>query len=465
MRIPFRHQIDDARLIHLYGGRALLSSEMGLGKSLSALLYAHRHPELRPVLVVCPASLKWQWRREATIGIGERAEILEGAKPEPNRGLGFKPPITIINYDVLSPWMDQLLEMEPKLLIVDEAQYLCSQKSLRSRCVRRLSQAASHMIALSGTPLTNKPAELWHILHCLRPDLFPEFVSFGFRYAPPTKVFGRWVYSGAANLDHLHHLLTARKNVKKRVMIRRRKQDVLKDLPKKRRIVVEMDLSDPEEYRHAEADFMGWLEKNAPEKMESAARGAAFVKVGYLRRLAASLKVKNVFEWVDNFLDGSEGKIILFAVHKTIIAKLHERYKRQSVVVDGSVTGRHRQLAVEKFQKDPKCRVFIGNIKAAGVGLNLTAAHTVAFVEMGWTPAEHSQAEDRAFARLGDLHGVEVFYLIGRETVEHHICKLIRRKQKILTAVLDGGVSKPGDDFNVFDLVLERLMKKRPPGR
>lgn len=456
MRLPFKHQIEAARHIHQHfrhNGyvRCLVSDPPGAGKTQTSLLYAARHPELRPVLVVCPASVKWQWRREAMVAIGERAEVLDGTKPSDSNIL-TAPPITVINYDILGPWMDWLLAANFKLLIGDEVQYICDPKSARSRSFRKLAHFIPAAIGLSGTPLLNKPKELWHILNCLRPDLYPSFWKFGFRFCSPKKIMGHWTFDGAQDLDILHAAL------KSQLLLRRQREEYIAVMPTKMRHIVPLDLSNPADYKHAETDLIGWLAKNAPGKMAKASKAEGLVKIGVLKRLAARLKMPAVINWIRDWLAGNEGKLIVFGVHRDIVGDLHKHWNHTSVLVNGSVTGHKRQLAVEKFQKDSKCRLFFGNIKAAGVGLNLTAAHTVAFVELGWHSAEHLQAEDRAAFRVGDMHGVDVHYLLGKETLEIEIARIIKKKSAILNAVLDGGKAK--DRFDVFHELVRKLRRK-----
>src|SRR5262249_21113817 len=140
-----------------------------------------------------------------------------------------------------------------------------------------------------------------------------------------------------------------------------------------------------------------------------------------------------------------------------MIEALLKRYSKIAVMVNGNVTGKHRIEAVEKFQKVPRIRLFLGNIKAAGVGLNLTAANTVAFAELDWTPGNHTQAEDRAH-RIGTTENVSVYYLIGKDTIEEKLLKVLQSKKKVLNAVLDGRGG--GDKLDVYDLLELQLRKE-----
>lgn len=452
MTKPFQYQKEAVHAIdEKYQGKCLISLPMGLGKTLIALLYTKRHPETKPVIVVCPASLKINWEREAAHHVGMRAEILD-TKKVPKHKIKRTAPIIIINYDILKAWLPYLQELQPGMVIIDEGQYLQSLSSQRTKACITLCKNVDHILVLSGTPLTNRPRDLYPILKILRPKLYPTFSEYGTQFCGKKRVpWGSgWDYSGASNLDVLHRIL------KKEVMYRKRKEDVIDQLPEKIRHIlpVEIGKKQRKEYELATNKFITWMARKNPTKLKKAERAQRLVQLGYLKRLAAEIKMPAVMEWIDNFLEGSEGKLLVFGIHKNIIAQLEERYKKICVVVSGKVKKADRQLAVDRFQKNPKFRLFIGNIKAAGVGLTLTKAHDVAFVEIGWTPGEHSQAEDRCYGRVNDMHGATVTYLIAENTIESKLIKLIHKKQRILNAVMDGQASKDFDLFNKLTMQL-----------
>lgn len=424
------------------------------GKTPVSLYYAQRN-EVFPCIVVCPASLKWMWQNEASKHFNILSEVLEGTKPLKKRIETYHP-IIIINFDILGPWLPLLKEWGPKLVIIDECSAICNKSTKRSKNVKKLCEGVPHILALSGTPLTNRPAELWPVLNLIRPDLYGKWWAYAEKFCSPRRAPWGWVFNGAVKLDILHSQL------QKEMMVRKLKKDVLKDLPKKQRIVIPIAMENPKEYQDALRDFIRWLTKKNPAQAKKASRAEQLVKIGYLRRLAGELKLKNVFNWVDDFLENSDGKLILFAIHKSIITKLEERYKKICVVVDGSVKGKDRQTAVDTFQRSADFRLFIGNVKAAGQGLTLTAANTLAFVEIGWTPGEMSQCAAR-FERIGQTQEMSEYWLIAKGSIEEHLCKVIQRKQKILDATLDGKSGNKKSDLDIFDLLSEQLLKGNKP--
>lgn len=455
MTLPYKFQLQDVRKIPRMGGRALISWEMGLGKSFLSLMYLNRHPECLPAVIVCPAPLKWQWQREAARHYGLRAEVLSGVNPDPF-GIAGTPPAVIVNYEILGPshhgpgWVDVLKALKPQMIIVDESAAVKDPRSGRCKAVKKLCQGVPNVLFLSATPIEIRPMELWSTLNILHPNKFPSQWRFGHLYCGAKKTPWAWDFSGASRLDELSKELEG-------IMIRRRKADVIKDLPKKIRSVVPLELSDPRQYELASSDFLKWLLKTSPGRIAGAVRASGLAKAGHLKRLAAELKLPAAMAWVDLWLESNGGKILLFCAHRKIVSALHARYRKTCVVVDGSVTGKKRQAAVDQFQNNVATRVFIGNMQAAGKGLNLTAAYAVAFMEYGWKPTDHTQAEDRCFARLSDLHGASIFYLTAAGTIEDRIAGMLQKRQKIVSAVLDG--EGDGEQLDLFDLLCDELRK------
>lgn len=449
---PYRYQLEDVRAVHRMGGRALVAWEMGLGKTGMSLMYLNRHPGQRPAVVVCPASLKLNWAREAERFFGMRTTVLGGTRP--GLGLATPAPVVVVNYDVLAPtrhgegWLGWLKELKPQVVVIDECHYLGDPRTKRTKAVRELCRGVPHVLALSGTPLVNRPAELFPTLNILRPDLFPSFFPFAIRYAGARKSPWGWEFKGATNVGELNRVLT------RHLMVRRRKEDVLKDLPAKRRSVIPVELSDRKEYDLAHEEFLTWIAMRKPDRMTAALLAERLVRLGYLKRLAGQLKLPAVLAWVDDFLSGSGEKLVLFAIHKPVIAEVRRRYEKVCVVVDGGTPNARRQEAVDAFQRSDKVRLFVGNVRAAGVGLTLTAASTMAFAEMGWTPGEHTQAEDRIH-RIGQTGSALCHYFVAADTIETDLVEIIQSKQRVISSVLDG--DERAAELNVLDLLVKKM--------
>lgn len=449
----YKYQKKGVKQIEIFDGRVLLADEMGLGKSLQALIYLKRHPELRPAIIVCPACIKWVWEVQASEHCNFQTKVLSGRKVIKD-GLLVSSGIVIINYDILQNWVQYLKKKKPKIIIGDEVQAVKTVRTKRSKAFKELCKNVKHVIAISGTPLTNRHSELFHILHILWGKQFPSFVKYAEEFCPPKWTpWGANDYSRSTNSHRLH------KRLKRLGMIRRLKKDVLKDLPPKTRVIVPLDMQDKREYEKAKNDFINWIGSKDPAKARSARKAEALVKIGYLVRLAAELKMKFVFDWIDNFLMTEDTKLVVFAHHKQIIHSIHERYKKNSVVLTGSTSEKKRKHMVQKFQKDKKTRLFIGNIKAAGVGIDLWAASTVAFVETGFVPGDVIQCEDRLH-RIGQRNNVTCYYLVAKDTIEVNLCKILQTKQKVITRALDGKLRGKDTKLNVYNQLLKTLKRK-----
>jgi len=445
MTEPKKYQLQGAQLIHKFGGRALLADEMGLGKSFQSLYYASKVPSRRPIVVVCPAQLKWQWRDEAWNHLRMKSDILSGRIPKKDRvEKKAHEELVIVNYDILEHWNNWIISLKPQIIIFDEAQAVSNRTSLKYKHLHRLIQEAQipTRIALTGTPLSNRPAELWSILHLLRPDAFASFTNFGMHYCNPKMERGKIEFTGAHNLAGLH------KKLKEFVMIRRVKEDVASELPPKSRATIsfEMTKAQRKEYDLCDRNFLKWIMINYPDRVhkiraaqdreENEAKKGG-IHLGYKLRLCGELKRDLTKAWIDNFLAGSEKKLIVFSQSLSTLAWFHSKYPEISVVIDGGVTGQKRHEAVQAFQRNKKIRLSFSQHKAGGVGVTMHAASNVVYHDYPWDAATLLQGEDRVH-RIGQTEKCFIWYLTFADTVEKHVLSVLNRKQDILTQVLDG---------------------------
>lgn len=409
-------------------GRALLGHDMGLGKSLMSIAWLDAHPKERPAIIVCPASVKFHWERECWQHARLETEILNSRTPS-----NLSKDILILNYDILDAWIPHLLQQKPKVLIMDETHYCKNRRAKRTKACQQIAKHCKHILALSGTPITNRPIEFFTILNMVAPDKFRSFWKYAFRYCDPKRGFqGRgWDFTGASNLDELHRRASE-------IMIRRMKSEVLKDLPPKIRTILPIEIDNFDDYQEAARDFLTWLHSKEGRGAVARAKGAlALVRLGKLKQIAAQGKLKSLIEWIDSFLKDTNEKLVVFGIHKKILHKLKNHYPN-SVLIDGSVFSVERQKRIDKFQNDNSCRLFFGNIHTAGIGLTLTAASTVLFAELAWTPGEMAQPEDRVLRIGQEASVVNVVYMIGHDTIEEKILEMIQSKHDVVKVVLDG---------------------------
>jgi SWI/SNF-related matrix-associated actin-dependent regulator of chromatin subfamily A-like protein 1 len=450
---PFQEQ--GVRQLIKWRGRALIGDDMGLGKTVQALTWLRLNPKAFPAVILVPASLKLNWKKEAEKWLETSdIEVLSGTKDYP---LSAK--LIIINYDILSAWLDTLLMYGVKTVVLDEAHYIKNSAALRTKAAKRLAKGCQHVIAMSGTAVVNRPIEIFNAIALVHPGLMPSRWKFAHRYCGAKHNGFGWDFSGASNIEELHQFL------KEHIMIRRRKIDVLTELPDKTYTTIPLEINNRYEYQQAEDDFISYvrgttmvqlikmedelrktldyvdgdiLSKEAlvQQKINRIEGAETLVKIEALKQLAVEGILSQVFDWIDDFIESGE-KLIVFAVHRKVIDALMQRYGKKAVKVEGSVSITARQVAVESFQNDKKIQLFIGNIKAAGVGLTLTAASNVAFIEYPWAPGDMEQAEDRAH-RIGQKNNVQIHRFVAVNTVVEKIIALIDEKKKVVQAVLDG---------------------------
>jgi SWI/SNF-related matrix-associated actin-dependent regulator 1 of chromatin subfamily A len=418
-------------MISKFNGDALIGDEMGLGKTFTSLLWAVENEEW-PVVIVCPAHLKYNWQEEIKLHFGARSLVLEGRNTSVQKHFIPNYKFVIINFQILEAWLPILRKLRPRTLILDECQSISNRESQSYHNFCRLRSRAANFLALSGTPLLNRAAEMWAVLNLLRPDVWPSFFTYAVKHCEPKRERGKMTYRGSRNLDQLHQ------EMKKYCMIRRLKSDVL-DLPPKVRHVVPLPMTANSDYREAEVNFKRWIEKHkGKSSLVKAVKSLSLAKMSHYRQLCIEAKMPSVIKWVENFLSETDEKLILMFTHTAPIEQMMLKFKKIAVRVDGKITGRLRQAAVKEFQNSETCRLFVGNTKAAGSGLTLTAAHHLAFCEFPWTPGETKQVEDRAH-RISQTETTFIYYLVANGSVEEKMAKTIAKKDDILNKVLDDG--------------------------
>lgn len=492
-------------LIEKFNGRVLLADEQGLGKTIQVLEWLRRHPEKRPVVIVCPASVKYVWEDQAREHCRLRTTICQSQKA-PKKSPLHDTSIFIINYDILIHWCRYLRDMHPQVVVFDEIQKIKNRSTIRTRAARllcsplkkiprqdlrlldnektiqedshisfeidekqiqgyvtsytkthaKIKTQTPHLLGLSGTPLTNRPKELWSSLNLIWPLHFPAFTPFAWDYCAPEMTPWGMKFDGASNINKLHRVL------KRAGMIRRRKKDVAKDLPKKQISVIPIDIDNRREYNEAKNDFINWLSRKDSAKAHRAKKASKITQMSYLKRLAAKGKLKNVFNWIDTFLEESDSKLVLGCMHHEIINAIHNRYKKQSVTFTGKTPPKFRRRAIMEFRKNSQRRIFTGQIQAAGTGVDglQKVSHTSAIIELPWDPGTLSQFFDRIH-RIGQNNNVNIYILVAKDTLEESLCHIIQKKQKILTQIIDGEASLESMKIDIYDQLEKELLKEK----
>lgn len=456
MNLPtlYPFQVEGVQATHKFKGCVLNADDMGLGKTIQTVQYAYEVPSARPLLIVCPASLKTQWLEVTNDWYGMPTTILAGRKKIIYPSYRKKKCL-IINYEILEQWMPFLLSVKPQIVAFDESHMISGINSLRTRLCTHLAKHIPKRQCLTGSPILNRPWELYPMLHICRPDIWNSPFSYGMEFCQAERDRGEYVFKGAENLQRLHYLL------RKHVMIRRTKAEVLPQLPPKQRFIVPMEIDKPEEYAHAELDLIAWLGTYDMEKAQRAQRALRFVRFGYLKRLATKLKMRMALDWLDNYLKSTDRKLIIGAIHRNnwpnTIPVIEERYKGKVVSIHGGKTAAQRDVAKHQFNNDPKCRMIILQTQAGGVGLNLQGkGRDVAMIELPWAPGYVKQLIDRCH-RIGTLDYVNVYFLIAAKTIERKLCELLQYKQEVSDRILEG-VAVNDESLSIFDELMLSLI-------
>jgi len=416
-------------MLHRFNGRALLTDDMGLGKSVQAMMVADKLGV--KTLIACPASLKWNWVDEyAKFDPKKRLYICEGQTP-PHAKMN-EVDVFIINYEILSYWKKYFIALGIELFIADEGHWLKNRHAKRTKAAFSLSEHCKHVLLLTGTPIENRPEELWSQIYIINRSFFPSWLLFVKRYNGATRGIYGWEMLNATNVKELHQFLI------NNCMIRRMKEDVLPDLPARTTQVIPLEIDNRKEYQKAEDDIISWIHDNAQHmNIEKAKKVEAQIKIDKLKLIAAQGKLKQFVEWVNE--TSRNKKLVVFCYHRKILHALHNMLDNH-VFVPSEVQGLERQKLVRRFQSDETTRVFLSTIRVGGTGFNLTASDQTVFLQCDWTASKHDQASDRV-RRIGqESDKVFATYFIARGTIEEKIIRLLDKKNKESTAIIDGQV-------------------------
>jgi len=407
--------------------RAILADDMGLGKTRQAIVAMEAGCPEGTILVVCPASIKLNWKREILMVDDEASIEVLGVDNDHNDA----PRWIIINYDILGKHADRLHTINWSGIILDEAHFIKNASKRTSHCLKLLGvQAEAHapligpdyVFLLTGTPMTNRPKDLFNLFRCVGHPAARSFLSFAKRYCDAYRNDYGWVTTGASNIDELNLLM-------KEVSIRRTKDEVL-DLPPKVRSWVPVDISGSKAAFNAIDGFLSWYVGTDPSKPNDTEFLARLMKV---RTALHKAKFNAVAERIKDVIATGE-KVVLFTCFTDGIDRHKKILGDQAVTITGSDTSTKRMVAVDRFQNDPNVRVALCNIIAGGVGITLTAGTHVIFQDLDWVPANHAQAEDRCY-RIGQDQRVTVEYFYADGTLDGYIATLLEQKIALIAAV------------------------------
>lgn len=446
--LPF--QRDGVRFVLQHGGRVLLADEMGLGKTLQAIAVSACIRDSWPVLILTPSSLRLHWastiQQWLNIPPSDILVVLSQCGGSNRAGYTIVSSSTkgcirldglfnIISYDVVPKLQNLLMASEFKVVIADESHFLKNAQAKRTTASLPVIKKAKYAILLSGTPALSRPIELFKQLEALYPDVYKNVHEYGNRYCKGG-IFG--IYQGASNHEELHNLIKAT------VMIRRLKKDVLTELPVKRRQQVFLELAEKDMkqinalFRELEVVKGKIKACQSKEEVDS----LKFNQKNLINKIytsSAEAKIPAVLDYLGTVIEAG-CKFLIFAHHQPMIDSIYQfllKKKVGCIRIDGGTPAASRQALVTDFQEKDATRAAVLSIKAGGVGLTLTAASTVIFAELSWTPGDLIQAEDRAH-RIGQVSAVNIYYLLANDTVDDIIWDVVQSKLENLGQMLDG---------------------------
>jgi SWI/SNF-related matrix-associated actin-dependent regulator 1 of chromatin subfamily A len=447
----YQHQVDGVVFL-TWRGRAILADDMGLGKTRQAIVAMQIAAPEGAILVVCPASLKLNWRREIRLVEPEAVIEVIGGRPDRPED-GCPPRWVIVNYDLLKAHAARLHDMAWAGAILDEAHFIKNNSQRTAHVLKLLGvsdNARAPLIGppqvylLTGTPMTNRPRDLFNLLRCVGHPAARSFISFAKRYCDAYRNDYGWVTDGASNLDELNLLM-------KEVSLRRLKEEVL-DLPPKVRSWLPVAVDSPAAL-NAQRTFAKWFVDSDASSPNDTAFLAQLMKV---RVALHKAKHKAVEERVKDVLATGQ-KVIVFTSFREGLARHKKTFGEFCVTISGDNTADQRLAAVDRFQTDHGCLVAVCNLIAGGVGLTLTAGTHVIFQDLDWVPANHRQAEDRAY-RLGQTERVTVEYMLGDGTLDGFIAELLETKLLLIGAV-EGDIPP---DASILDDLYAKLRALGP---
>lgn len=493
MKTPLPYQTEGAEFLYR-NKRALLADEMGVGKTLQAILAALKAGH--ETLVICPASLKINWAREIIDQDPEaQIQIVDPGNEIHDYATGNGSQWLIVNYDLLDKYKAEGLRLllDYKTLIIDEAHSIKETSTLRTKASLKIGEYAENIYLITGTPVLNRPIELYPLLKILRHPITlskqgkDNWYGYAFRYCGGYfREVKRWIFNhktgrrelqqmrfldtkGATNLEELRQRIAP-------IYLRRLKKEVL-PLPPKNVHAKKVTMSDThiQLYQNAWERYLAYLERIKEELMQELGSEDAYfrkinnieasqhlVELQKLQQVTSAAKIRSVVE--DAYKEAKRGnKVLIFTIYTDTIDKMKRIFthnKLKVAVLNGQTKNESRVKAVDALQNDPDTNIFIGNIKAAGVGITLTAANKVYFIDSEWTPALNQQAEDRAH-RYGQANDVDIYYYLAEGTIDEDKQEALEAKRKIINTILgEGEQTNIKKEESVIKEVLKKTMQK-----
>ncbi len=445
-RPPLPHQKEAIQKL-VENKKFILADDMGLGKTTSTIIAA-LETGAKKVLIICPATLKINWKREIENYTDKSVFISEG------KNFSTEHDFVIINYDIIKNFHDskkkdnsEILKSNFDLVVIDEAHYIKNVTAQRTKLINDLVKNVDRIWLLTGTPMTSRPIDYFNLLSLVDSPTAKNWMAYAIRYCQGYQfnVGGRkiWNVTGASNLEELRDRTLG-------LTLRRLKENVL-DLPDKIITPVYLRLKS-KDYEEVMGEYYDWYDKNPDE---SKSLTVQFTKLTKIRQIIANEKINQTIELAENILEQGK-KVIIFCNFTESLDIITQHFGKIAVKLNGTMSKVEKQYSVDQFQENEKIRVFVGNIKAAGVGITLTAAEAVIMNDLSFLPSDHAQAEDRSY-RYGQKNNVLVYYPIFENTIEGIIYDILNNKKQVIATVMGDNQNSA----NAAEEILQRINELR----
>ena len=453
---PRKYQLE-ALAYGLDKGNIINGDSVGLGKTFESIMYTETTNSF-PCLVIVPASVKYNWEEKwKEITKNKRnVSVIESKKDN-----DWNADVVVINYDIIGKKQgtgatvrfEELLTTEWKMIILDEAHFLKSSTSIRSKAAKKIAKENMIIQMLSGTVTMNKPIELWNLLVISRTDHFiaDDWMHFITRYCGGYRGKFGWVTDGATNILELNRKL------RENCYIRREKRDVLEDMPPITKQVIHVPISNKKKYDLAISDFIKFvIEEKGEDAAERAMEAEALVALGMLRKLSIEGKLKAIEQYLKDWQTADNGKLLVFGLHREQLDYLSNKFKCD--LIAGGTSSKDKLRIVKKWQKDDNIFLF-GNMQSAGTGIDglQNVCSNMLILELPWRPSDITQAIGR-LDRFGQKLPVTVTFTLSDYNIDEDMWQMLIDKEYITEAVnkgIDINRNKSG-----MKMVLKKILKK-----
>lgn len=432
-------------------GRVILGDTMGLGKTAQSLAFI-AHSAKQKSLVICPASVKYAWQNETKKWTKLRPLVMDG-KTNLTADIFQQHDIFIINYDLLKKFQTVLSAYHFDCAVFDEFHYLKNLRAQRTKAAIAITQNIASKIMLSGTPILNKPVELFTALNMVDAFTWNDWYAYTKRYCGGHMGYFGYEANGATNIEELKDKIS-------QYFLRRTKEEVLSELPPKIFTDIPIYLDNSREYQMAENDFYNYLIEIKDKKEEEISKNLALIKLNELKRLVSMGKISAAQEIITDAIEDGE-KIVVFSNYNEPLERLKQTFGENACLLTGKVSDAlERQQMIDDFQTKEQPMIFLGGMKSAGVGITLTRASRVLFIDYSWVPADHMQAVDRVHRIGQSADNILVYQIVSLNTIDEKLQAVLAEKKAIFEQLIDGKPVNQRQQMNMLSDVMKLYLKE-----